>query len=207
MNAIITPAVQTGWLALDLKLTMEPAVTLTQDQFFELCQQNRDMRLERTAKGEIVIMPPAGGDSSFQNSSITYQIRAWFNQHRTGRVYDSSGGFILPNGATLSPDGAWITQEQFAPLTEKERKGFAPVAPCFIVELMSPSDRLKAAQAKMEEFRDNGVKLGWLIDPFKFQVHVYRPGQPVEVHDKPATLSGEPELPGFTMDFADVWNP
>ena len=185
---------------------MEPAVTLTQDQFFELCQQNRDMRLERTAKGEIVIMPPSGGESSSQNVSVIAQLFQWAKLKGGGMVFDSSGGFILANGANRSPDSAWISPEQRETLTREQLRKFVPLSPALVVEVMSPSDRLKAMQAKIE-YRDNGVKLGWLIDPSAFQVHVYRPGQPIEVHDKPATLSGEPEMPGFTMDFADVWNP
>ena len=204
MNAISLPETQLGW---DLKLKMEPAVTLSQEQFFDFCQQNRDMRFERTAQGEIVIMPPSGGESSAQNVSVSAQLFQWAQQKGGGMVFDSSGGFVLPNDANRSPDAAWITQEQRESLSREQLRKFVPLCPAFVVEVMSPSDRLKTMRDKMQEYADNGVKLGWLINPFQFQVHIYRPGQPVEVHDKPATLSGEPELPGFVFDFADVWNP
>jgi Uma2 family endonuclease len=188
-------------------IQMAPVLPLTQDQFFDLCQQNRKLRLERTANGELILMPPAGGDSSSQSLSIAAQLYAWSKRIGKGRVFDSSAGFILPNGANRSPDAAWLTDEQLATITPEQMRKFPPVCPYFLVESLSPSDSLTQTQAKMEEYLANGTKLGWLIDPSKNQVHVYRPGQPVQVLDNPQTLAGDPELPGFVLDLEPVWRP
>jgi Uma2 family endonuclease len=184
-----------------------PVVAMTQDQFFDFCQQNRKMRFERNAKGELIVMPPAGCESSMQNLSVASQLYTWARRVGQGKVTDSSGGFILPNGANYAPDAAWITPEQLASLTPEQMKKFLPVCPYFLVELMSPSDSLKKTMEKMEEYLANGTKLGWLIHPDKQQVYVYRPGQAVQVLDNPQTISGDPELPGFVLDLEPVWRP
>ena len=182
-----------------------PIVTMTQDQFFDFCQQNRDMRFERNAKGELIVMAPTGGESSAQNLSVAAQLYNWAASVKKGRAFDSSGGFILPNGVNRSPDASWISPEQLATITPEQMKKFLPVCPYFLVELISPSDCLKQTLEKMDEYIANGAKLGWLIIPEKKQVHVYRPGQPVQVIDNPKTLSGNPELPGFVLDTEQVW--
>lgn len=191
----------------DNPIQLLPAVPMTQDEFFAFCQQNRKLRFERSAKGELILMPPAGGESSAQNLSVAGQLYAWYRRVAIGKAFDSSAGFILPNGANRSPDASWITPEQLATITTDQMKKFLPVCPFFLIEMFSPSDSLKQTQAKMEEFIANGSKLGWLIDPEKKQVHVYRPGQPVQVHDNPQTVSGDPELPGFVLDLEPVWRP
>ena len=190
---------------ISVKLT--PAVPMTQDQFFDFCQQNADKRFERTAEGELIIMAPSGGDAGFQDAEVCRQLGNWARAVGKGRVSGSSGGYILPDGANRSPDAAWISQEQFESLTAEQRKKFLPLCPFFLIEVLSPSDSLKATQDKMDEYIANGCKLGWLIDPRKKQVHVYRPAQPVQVLDNPQTLSGDPELPGFALDLQPVWMP
>lgn len=188
-------------------IRFSPAISLTQDQFFDLCQQNRDWRLERTAQGELILMPPAGGESISQNLSIAAQLYAWYRRVGVGRAFDSSGGFILPKGANRSPDASWISPEQLATITPEQLKKFLPVCPYFAVEFVSPSDSLTKTCEKMDEYIANGTRLGWLIIPEKKQVHVYRPGQPVQIHDDPRTLAGDPEMPGFVLDLDPVWRP
>jgi Uma2 family endonuclease len=188
-------------------IQMLPAVSMTQDQFFDFCQQNRKLRFERTAKGELIVMPPAGGESSVQNLSVAAQLYNWCKRVGVGKAFDSSGGFILPSGANRSPDASWISPEQLAVITPEQMKRFVPVCPFFLVELLSPSDSLKKTQEKMVEYIANGCKLGWMIVPDKKQVHVYRPDQPVQVLDNPQTVSGDPELPGFVLDLDPVWRP
>ncbi len=182
-----------------------PAIPMTQDQFFEFCQQNRKLRFERTAKGELIVLPPAGGESSAHNASITGQLYAWAIRDGTGQVDDSSGGFILPNGANRSPDSSWVLKTGLAEIAPEKLKKFVPLSPDFVVELLSPSDSLKQTQDKMVEYIANGTKLGWLIHPEKKKVHVYRPDQPVQVLDIPQTVSGDPELRGFVLDLGPIW--
>ncbi len=181
--------------------------SMTQDQFFEFCQQNPDKRLERTAEGELIIMAPSGGGTGKRNLSIGAQLYYWADSDGTGEAFDSSTGFILPNGANRSPDASWILKTRLAALTPDEKEKFIPLCPDFLVELMSPSDSLPKSQAKMDEYAENGTRLGLLIDRKKKQVHVYRPGQSVQVLDNPQTISGDPELPGFVLDLDPVWRP
>lgn len=188
-------------------IQMLPAVPMTQDQFFDFCQQNRKLRFERTAKGELIVMPPAGGESSNQNATILGQLYAWTIRDGSGKVYDSSGGFILPNGANRSPDASWVLITRLAEFTQEQLKKFVPLSPDFVIELLSPSDSIKKTQEKMEEYVANGTKLGWLIHPEKRQIHVYRPGQPPQVLDGAKTVSAAPELPGFVLDLEPVWKP
>jgi Uma2 family endonuclease len=186
---------------------MSPAVTMTQDQFFDFCQQNPEIRFERTAAGELIIMAPSGGDAGFQDAEVCRQLGNWARARGQGKVTGSSGGFILPNGANRAPDASWVSPEQMAQITSAQRKKFLPVCPFFVIVVKSPSDHLKSLQEKMDEYVANGCKLAWLIDADRQQVHVYRPGQPVQIHDNPATVSGEPELPGFVLDLEPVWRP
>jgi Uma2 family endonuclease len=195
-----------GWeeYGLPIKLNVQ-GVRLTEDQFVRLCQENPDLRLELTAKGELVIMPPAGSETGWRNNEISYFLTAWAKQDGTGLVFDSSTGFTLPNGARRSPDASWVRRERWNALTHDQREGFAPLCPDFVIELRSPTDRLSVLQEKMQEYIDNGAHLGWLIDPIDKRVHVYRPGQPVETLDDPATLSGDPALPGFVLHVRELW--
>ncbi|MDF0553938.1 Uma2 family endonuclease [Kamptonema sp. UHCC 0994] len=188
-----------------LTLNLNPIIKLTDDQFFQLCQENENIRLERTAKGELIIMPPAGGETGNRNAGLTAQIWIWNNQNKLGEVFDSSTGFKLPNGANKSPDAAWVKLERWNALTPEQQKKFPPLCPDFVVELLSPSDSLKETQNKMKEYRDNGALLGLLINRKNRQVEIYRPGAEVEVLDNPTQVSGEPVLPGFVLNLASIW--
>lgn len=188
-------------------IQLAPVVRMTQDQYFDFCQLNADKWFERTAEGELIIMPPSGGDSGFRDVSVSAQLYVWTKTIGQGQAAGPSNGFILPNGANRAPDAAWISPEQLAAITPEQRQKFLPVCPFFLMEVLSPSDSLKRLQEKMEEYLANGCRLGWLIDPAKMQVHVYRPGQPVQVLDNPRTLAGDPELPGFVLDLEPVWRP
>jgi Uma2 family endonuclease len=189
------------------RLQMLPAVPMTQDQFFEFCQQNRKIRMERTAQGELIIMPPSGGESGAQNLSVGAQLFFWAKGRGTGKAFDSSTGFILPSGANRSPDASWVSTPQLAQISQEQMKKFLPVCPDFLVEVLSPSDSVGLTLEKMEEYIANGAKLGWFINPRNRQVRVYRPGQEVQVLEFPATLAGDPELPGFVLDLESVWQP
>jgi Uma2 family endonuclease len=191
--------------AISIRLT--PVVSMSQDQFFDFCQLNADKRFERTAGGELIIMPPTGGDASFQEAEVCIQLGMWVKTRGQGKVTGASGGYVLPNGANRAPDAAWLTPAQLAALTHEQRQKFLPLCPFFLIEVRSPSDVLKKLQDKMEEYLANGCQLGWLIDSEKKQVQVYRPGQPVQVLDNPQTLAGDPELPGFVLDLQPVWRP
>jgi Uma2 family endonuclease len=174
------------------------------DDFFALCRANPDLRLERTAQGDLIVMAPAGSESGGRNAVLTTRLGVWTEADGTGVSFDSSAGFKFPNGATRSPDASWIRKERWEALTPKERRGFAPICPDFAVELCSPSDEPGDTSKKMQEYIDNGLRLGWLIDPDHGRVEIYRPGRPVEVLDRPVTLSGEDVLPGFTLDLKGV---
>jgi Uma2 family endonuclease len=187
-------------LTLDLKSTR-----LTDEQFFELCSANRDMRFERSADGELIIMAPTGGQTGNKNVELAGQLWAWNREMELGKVFDSSTGFKLPNGADRSPDASWVRLERWDALTEEQQDRFIPLAPDFAVELRSKTDKLKTIQAKMQEYMDNGVLLGWLIDPKSRRVEIYRPSQEVEVLESPVSLSGEDVLPGFSLDLSPLW--
>jgi len=190
-----------------LVLQLRPAIEMTREQFFDFCQLNPDLRIERTAEGEIVIMAPAGGETSTRNAELVMQVKLWANQDGSGVVFDSSGGFDLPNGATRAPDVAWVKRSRLAPLTPEEKRKFIPLCPDFVIELRSSSDPLSTLQAKMEEYLANGAQLGWLIDPVQRRVYVYRPGADVECLENPAEVAGDPVLPGFVLDLAPIWEP
>jgi len=183
-----------------LKLHME----LTDEQFFRLCQHNRDLQFERTANGEILIMPPTGGETGNRNIELAFQVQAWSRQNNLGIAFDSSTGFKLPNGANRSPDASWVKRERWEALTAEQREKFVPLCPDFVVELLSPSDSLKETQAKMQEYIDNGAKLGWLIDRKSQHVEIYRPNRDVEVVENPTSLSGEDVLPRFVLDLRTI---
>jgi Uma2 family endonuclease len=178
---------------------------LTEEQFIRLCQENPDLQLELTARGELVIMPPTGLESGWRNSRLIRRLDAWTEEDGAGIAFDSSTLFTLPNGAKRSPDASWLRRDRWEALPRKEREGFGLICPDFVVELRSPTDRLKDLQEKMQEYIDNGARLGWLIDPLEKRVYVYRPNQTVEVLDNPATLSGEAVLPGFVLSVRELW--
>ncbi|WP_017651848.1 Uma2 family endonuclease [Fortiea contorta] len=188
-----------------LKVDFKSVLELTDEQFFNLCQANRDLRFERTATGELIIMSPTGGETGNRNGRLNQQLFNWSDQDGTGIAFDSSTGFKLPNGADRSPDASWLPLERWNALTQEEKIKFLPLCPDFVVELLSPSDSLKAAQEKMREYLDNGVRLGLLINRKSRQVEIYRPGQEVEVLNSPATLSGEDVLPGFVLKLEAIW--
>jgi len=189
------------------QLQMLPAVPMTQEQFFDFCQQNRKIRMERTAQGELLIMPPSGGETGAQNLSVSAQLYVWSRRDGTGKGFDSSTGFILPNGANRSADASWVSLARLAALSPEQLKKFLPFCPDFVVEILSPTDSLRKTIEKMAEYMANGACLGWLINPRNHQVHVYRPQQPAQLIESPKTLSGDPELPGFVLDLEPVWRP
>ncbi len=175
------------------------------NEFFGFCQDNRYLRIERSSKGDIIIMPPTGGATGILNSELNRRLGAWAEQDGTGQVFDSSTGFTLPNGATRSPDLSWVSNERWEKLNEDQRKKFPPFSPDFVVELLSESDSLTTVRQKMEEYIENGAQLGWLIDPFEKRIYIYRPGASVEVLNDPQTISGEPLLEGFVLDVQSLW--
>jgi Uma2 family endonuclease len=189
---------------LNLPVPLELTVELSDEQFFQLCQNNRDLRFERTAEGELIIMPPTGGTTGDRNSELNFQLRAWNRQTRLGKSFDSSTGFKLPNGADRSPDASWVAIDRWNALTAEQQEKFVPLCPDFVVELRSPSDPLPKLQAKMAEYMANGARLGWLIDPQRKMVEIYRPNQLVETLQNPATISGEDVLPGFVLDLLEI---
>jgi Uma2 family endonuclease len=184
--------------------TLELTIDLTDEQFFELCQKNRDYRFERSSKGELIIMPPTGGETSNRNARLTQRLMNWADTNELGIAFDSNGGFKLPNGADRAPDASWIKIERWNALTSEQRQKFLPLCPDFVVELRSPTDSLKTTQEKMQEYIDNGARLGWLIDQKNQRVEIYRQGQDVEILQSPASLSGENVLPGFVLDLKGI---
>ena len=190
-----------------LILHTRPLFTMSDEVFFDFCQTNREWQIERNAQGEILIMPPTGGETSHGNAVLTTVLMTWALQDATGVAFDSSGGFDLPNGATRSPDAAWVKRSRLAGLSPAQKKRFLPLCPDFVVEFRSPSDHLKTLQDKMQEYIDNGALLGWLLDVPNRRVFVYRPGKTVECLEDPGTIVGEPELPGFVLGMAKIWEP
>jgi Uma2 family endonuclease len=174
-------------------------------EFLEICRLNPDWRIESTAEGDLVIMAPTGGRTGQRNFTLTGLFFAWVEAEGSGVGFDSSTIFLLPNGARRSPDVAWVTKERWETLSEDEQEGFPPICPDFVIELRSPSDSLATLQAKMDEYVENGARLGWLIDPFEKRVYVYRPGRGEESLDNPASLRGDPELRGFVFPVSRLW--
>ncbi|NJM76214.1 MAG: Uma2 family endonuclease [Acaryochloridaceae cyanobacterium RU_4_10] len=185
-------------------LNLNAITTLTHDQFWELSLTNRDVRLELTAQGELIVMPPTGWESGKRNSSLNGQLWNWNERTRVGISFDSSTGFILPNGAVRSPDTAWVASERLIALNPNP-EGFLPLAPDFVIELRSATDRLKPLQEKMREYHANGVRLGWLLNPQDQTVEIYRAGKEVEVMRSPTELSGEDVLPGFVLSLKGIF--
>jgi Uma2 family endonuclease len=188
-----------------LILNLSPTIELTDEQFFQLCVNNRDLRLEQTAQGELIIMPPTGWKSGNRNSRLTQRVGNWADVDGTGLAFDSSTGYILPNGAKRSPDASWVSRERLEALNPDPTR-FLPMAPDFAVELRSANDELKTVQQKVQEYINNGVRLGWLIDPQNQRVEIYRIGQNVEVLQSPTSLLGENVLPGFVLELNQILN-
>ncbi|MGK7939939.1 MAG: Uma2 family endonuclease [Crocosphaera sp.] len=178
---------------------------LTDEIFYQLCRHNPDIKFERNTKGEIIIMSPTGGETGNINAELLIEFGFWNRQYKLGKLFDSSTCFKLPNGSNRSPDIAWIKQERWDTLTPEEKEKFPPIYPDFVLELLSPSDSLKDTETKMQEYQDNGVKLGWLINRKKKQVEIYRLNQTKEILTSPQTLSGENILPKFTLNLQIIW--
>ena len=185
-------------------LQMSPAIDLSEDNFFNFCQLNSHLRIERTSTGELIIMSPAGSETGNRNFKLIQQLANWTDKDGTGIGFDSSAGFILPNGATRSPDASWIELSKWNALSDAQKAKFAPLCPDFVVEIRSPSDSLKSLKDKMQEYIDNGVKLGWLIEPKTKIVEIYRRGKSPEVLKNPKSISGESTLPGFILDVSKI---
>jgi len=188
-----------------LTVSLKSVIDMTDDQFFQLCQNNRELRFERNANGELIIMSPAGGETGNRNGRLNQQLFNWTDADGTGIAFDSSTGFKLPNGADRSPDASWIKLERWDALTDEEKRKFPPICPDFVIELLSPSDSLKTTQEKMKEYIDNGVRLGILINRKSRQVEIYIPGKEIEVLESPATVSGEDVLKGFVLNLGMIW--
>ncbi|NMF86674.1 Uma2 family endonuclease [Nodosilinea sp. P-1105] len=188
-----------------ITLDLRPALALTDEQFAQICQNNRDLRFERTAQGELVILAPTGGETGRTNVELAADLVLWNRRDRLGVVFDSSTGFKLPNGSTRSPDVAWVRLERWEALTPDQQRRFVPLCPDFAIELKSPSDELADLQAKMQEYLENGLQLGWLIDPEQQRVDIYRPHHAPESLSNPKTLSDEALLPGFVLDLSEIF--
>jgi Uma2 family endonuclease len=197
-----------SWIAIAMGafiVNLPASTQLTDDQFYDLCVANPDLKIERTATGELVFMPPTGGETGNRNAELITEFGIWNRQAKLGKVFDSSTCFKLPNGAERSPDVAWVLQARWDALTPEQREKFPPLAPDFVLELLSPSDQLEATQAKMREYQINGVQLGWLLNRKTRTAEIYRPHYPVEVLHNPKVLSGESVLEGFTLSLSLVW--
>ncbi len=189
-----------------ITLNLNPVVRLSREQFHTLCRENPDLKLERSATGELIVMPPTGGETGRRNVSVSGQLWAWNEQTDLGEAFDSSTGFTLPNGADRSPDASWVTRARWIALTPEQREKFVPLCPDFVVEILSPSDSLKKTQTKMAEYLENGCRLGWLLNRKGGSVEIYRPEQAVEILDAPLSISSESVLPGFTLSLRKFWS-
>jgi len=194
------------FLTAPLVLRMRAPLEMDDEQFFVFCQQNSHLRIERTAEGDLVIMSPVGGETGHRESELNFQVELWARVDRTGVTFSPSTGFTLLNRARRSPDTAWVLRERLTGLRPQQKQRFLPLCPDFVAELVSPSDSLPALQKKMQEYIDNGSRLGWLIDPENRHVYVYRPDTPVERLEDPATVPGDPVLPAFELDAQAVFD-
>ena len=192
--------------ALPAKLTLNPELRMTDDEYFEFCTANPGLWFERTAQGEIIIVPPAGWESDHQNADVVGQLRNWAKQDGRGKVSGPTVQFILPTGASFAPDAAWVSNSQLARFSRAQRRKFLALAPEFVVEVMSPSDRLRTAQQKMQDWIRGGVELAWLIDGDEQTVYIYRAGQQEpEKQTGIMKLAGEGPVAGFELDLTDIW--
>ena len=195
-NSYISPVV----------LHWPPSMRVVNDQFFEFCQANKELRIERTAQGDCEIMAPTGGETGWRNSGLIAQLYNWAEREGSGVVFDSSSGFVLPNGAIRSPDVSWVKRARLAVLTSEQKQRFLPLCPDFVIELRSPSDNLKALQDKMQEYIENGASLGWLIDTETRQVLVFQPQQKLISLEQPEVMSADEVLKRFELDMQKIWN-
>ena len=193
-----------------MQITIPSGFRVTEEQFDQIAEVEEINKVELTASGELIVMPPTGGDTGRKNSDLNLQIGNWAKQDGTGICFDSSTLFILPNGARRSPDVSWILKDRWNRLSVEEKRKFPPIAPDFVIELVSPSDasmpRYKSLQEKMQEYINNGVRLGWLINPEKKIAEIFRPNQSVEIEQNPSTLQGENVLPGFVLDLTEIFD-
>jgi Uma2 family endonuclease len=180
------------------------SIRLTDEQFYRLCRDNPELRMELTSEGRLVVMSPTGAKTGWRNSKLTQRLANWADTNGRGLAFDSNAGFTLPNGAKRSPDAAWVRLEKWQALSNDEQERFAPLCPEFVAELRSPRDSLSSLQEKMQEYVDNGARLGWLLDPLEKRVYVYRPGRAMECLENPKSLSGEDVLEGFVLDLEDI---
>jgi Uma2 family endonuclease len=212
------PGSERGTQAMALNNTIHPApklspmvlhwpasMRLDNQQFYEFCRANRDLRIERTATGDHEIMAPTGGETSWRNSHLITLLSIWADHDGSGVVFDSSGGFVLPNGAIRSPDASWVRKSRLAPLSKKQKQGFLPLCPDFVIELRSSSDSLPNLQAKLREYIENGAGLGWLIDPEDKRVYVFKPDQAMSAMENPEYLLGGDLLKGFKLRMEPLW--
>ena len=203
MATLVQPASDVRPLPLILRL--EAVTELSDDQFYELCRRNRDLRIERTAKGDLIIMSPAGGRSGNRSAHILFQLQRWAREDGTGVAFDSSTGFVLPNGAIRAPDVSWVRRTRLAALSSEQKEKFLPLAPDFVAELRSPSDSPAALAEKLQEYVSNGTALGLLIDPYEKRVTSLRTGQPAETLIAPSLVACDPVLSGFVLDLSEIW--
>lgn len=190
---------------LPIVLRLSPVIELTEEQFLAFCEQNHEVRIERTVDGELELMTPVHIDTGSKELDISVQLGIWARRDGGGVAFGPSSGFTLPNGAVRSPDAAWIPRPRLAELTTEDKRGFGHICPDFVIELRSRSDRLSVLRAKMDEYIQNGARLGWLIDTQSRIVYVYRPDRGVETLENPESLSADPELAGFTLELSDIW--
>jgi Uma2 family endonuclease len=188
-----------------IELHTRPVLDMDEKQFFDFCQINDELRIERSADGDIIIMTPECGSSGYGNTELNFYFRIWAKADGTGKVFGPSTGFILPNKAMRSPDVAWVLNSRLDKLSDEEWNQFLPLCPDFVAELRSPTDRLGTLQKKMDEYIANGARLGWLLDPMRKQVHIYRPRKKPEILDEPTEISGDPVLRSFTLDVLEIW--
>jgi Uma2 family endonuclease len=187
-------------------LQTEPSqLTVSHALYLEILRENPDLRIERSRDGRLIVMPPTGHETSIRNTELIYQLAAWNRATGLGVVSESNGGYVLPDGATRAPDAAWVSREREDTLGAAQRAAFAPICPDFVAELLSPSDDLAETREKVAEFIENGASLGWLIDPFRRAVEVYRPGRAPETIENARSVSGESVLPGFTLDLEPIF--
>ncbi|MFN9175246.1 MAG: Uma2 family endonuclease [Synechocystis sp.] len=187
-----------------ITVTLDPIIKLQSEDFYALCCQNPDLKLERSSQGDLMIMSPTGGETGRRNVNLIWQLASWNEVEQLGEVFDSSTGFSLPNGADYSPDGAWLEKQRWQSLSPVQRERFVPLCPDFVVEILSPSDNLKKVRSKMQEYILNGCRLGWLINRKKQEVEIYRPNQVVEILQKPTVISGEDVLPNFILNLTKI---
>lgn len=190
-----------------IDLAIPPAMRLDDDQLFDFCAANRDLRIERNAHGDLEIMPPTGGETGNRNAELAVDFGIWARQDNRGVVFDSSTGFLLPNGAMRSPDLAWVLREHLASLSAEQMRKFLPLVPDLVIELASPSDEPESLHAKLREWRDNGARLGWLILPDQRQVWRYAPDAAPECLNAPETIGDTDLLPGLALPLERIWEP